>query len=150
LRSGKAVRAFALTLALAAIAGCSVHERPIQPSRQTIAQIGLPVYPHAKPVLGQEINQQMGIMHVDATSVNFSTSDSLAQVEAFYTARLPKTVQRVSVPLPFGQGVMFQFFAGPYQKQVSIVSIKDTRMISLRSMRLFGAPAPVVSRGAPH
>jgi hypothetical protein len=143
------VRAFALTPALAAMAGCSVHERPIQPSAQTIAQIGLPVYPHAKPMLAQEIDQQMGIMHVGATSVNFSTNDSLAQVEAFYAARLPKTAQRVSVPIPFGQGVMFQFFAGPYQKQVSIVSIKDTRMISLRSMRLFGTPAPAASRGVP-
>jgi hypothetical protein len=132
----------ALLVALVAASGCSMHGTPIQPTHQAIAQLGLPVYPHAKPMRGLSINQQMGPMKINTTNMDFMTRDDMNQVVTFYEKRLPKTAQRISVPMGFASTVTFQFFEGPYQKQVVIASFKDIREISLRSMQLFQTPSP--------
>jgi hypothetical protein len=135
----------ALIISIVAVSGCAIRGTEIQPTHQAIAQLGLPVYPRAKPMHGMSINQQMGPMKINTTNVDFMTNDDMAKVIAFYEKRLPKTAQRVSVPMGFASTVTFQFFEGPYQKQVVIASVKNIRMISLRSMQLFQTPSPVPS-----
>lgn len=122
-----------------------MHASTVRPTQATIASIGLPVYPHARPIQGSSVAQDMWVMHVNTVSVNFLTPDPMEKVVAFYQGRLPKTAQRVTVPMGFATDVTFQFFEGPYQKQVAIVSIKDTRMISLRSIQLLQTPTPSTS-----
>lgn len=134
-----------LCLALICLAGCSMNAKVVKPTQATIEQIGLPVYPHAVPMHASDINQQVAVMHVNTVSVDFVTKDPFEKIVAFYQKQLPPTAQRVVVPMGFAEDVTFQFFTGPYQKQVMIMSIKDMRVISLRSMQLFQTPTPSAS-----
>jgi hypothetical protein len=138
---------FAAVLCLAAACqiSCTMSVKPVKPTQATIEQIGLPIYPHAVPVRAADINQNVAVVHVNSLSVDFETSDPFDKVVAYYQARLPRTAQRLAVPMGFANDVTFQFFKGPYQKQVMIISVKDMRMISLRSMQLFQTPTPSAS-----
>jgi hypothetical protein len=138
----KAVAVVALLIGVTALAGCAIHGTEIQPTHQAVAQLGLPVYPKAKPMRGMSINQQMGPMKINTTNLDFVTNDDMAKVIAFYEKRLPKAAQRISVPMGFASTVTFQFFEGPYEKQVVIASVKNVTVISLRAIQLFQTPSP--------
>jgi hypothetical protein len=131
-----------LCLVLACLTGCSMSVKPLTPSRATIEQIGLPTYPGARPLSSHESNQTVATMHIHQLDIDFVSSDPFDKIVAYYQARLPRTARRIDVPMGFASDVTYQFYQGPFQKQVMIMSIKDMRMISLRSVQLFQTPAP--------
>jgi hypothetical protein len=121
---------------------CSMHSATVKPTRATIAQIGLPVYPGARPLHDTSIDQRMGPMLIHTIGADFVTSDDANKIIAFYAARVPKNAQRMTIPMGFATSTSFQFYQGPDQKQVMIISAKGMRMISLRSVQLFQTPVP--------
>jgi hypothetical protein len=134
-----------LCLALACLTGCSMSVKPLTPSRATIEQIGLPTYPGARPLSSHESNQAVAMMHIHQLDIDFVSSDPFDKIVAYYQARLPRTAQRIVVPMGFASDVTYQFYQGPFQKQVMIMSMKDMRLISLRAVQLFQTPAPSAS-----
>jgi len=125
-----------------AVAGCSMHANPVRPTHQVLEQIGLPVYPGAREENAAQIDQGIASAHVHSLSVSLMTNDDMDRVVNFYAERLPKTARRMVIPMGFAKDVAFQFFDKSDQKQVTIISIKNTTMIQLQSMQLVGTPTP--------
>lgn len=129
-------------------AGCSMHASPVRPTHLVIEQIGLPVYPGATAESAAQIDQGIATAHVHSLSVSLVTNDDIDRVVNFYAERLPKAARRVVVPMGFAKDVTFQFFDKADQKQVTIVSVRNSTMIQLQSMQLIQTPAP--TSAAPH
>lgn len=129
-------------------AGCSMHANPVRPTHQVIEQIGLPVYPGATAERAAQIDQGIASAQIHSLSVSFMTTDDMDRVVNFYAERLPKTARRMVVPMGFTKDVTFQFFDKSDQKQVTVMSIKNTTFINLQSMQLMPTPAP--TSATPH
>ncbi len=139
---------FVWTVIALLAAGCSMHASPVRPTHQIIEQIGLPLYPGARPEHAAQIDQGIASAHVHSLSVSLMTNDDMDRVVNFYAQRLPKTARRIVIPMGFAKDVAFQFFDKSDQKQVTIISIKNTTMIQLQSMQLVQTPTP--TSATPH
>src|SRR5215471_13599076 len=78
--------------------GCSVHARQV-PVSVAVRQIGLPLYPHAQPLHGQELTTSIKIGAVDEQKITLWTHDDPSRVQEFYVHRIPKDARKTTVAL---------------------------------------------------
>jgi hypothetical protein len=116
--------------------GCSMHVRRVPPDAAFIKQIGLPVYPHAQPLRGQELTTSMKLGDADQLEVTMLTRDDVSRVQDFYAKRVPKNARKTVIPLGFVTGTVYQWDVQDTQKEIMIERIKDTTIIQLQSMTL--------------
>ena len=125
--------------------GCSFQVRQIPPDAALMKQIGLPVYPHAQPLKGQELKTSMRLGDADQFKATFVTHDDLARVQDFYAKRVPKNASKTAIALGFMTGTVYQWDARDTQKEITIGRIKDMTIIELQSMTL---SIPTLSQSA--
>jgi len=115
--------------------GCSAHTLQIPPNL-ALKQIGLPVYPNATAIRGQELMDSSKLGGADQFQAMFTTRDDLSRVQDFYAKHVPKNARKMVIPLGFTTAVAFQWYVKNTQKQVLFEKIKDTTLIELQSMTL--------------
>jgi len=115
--------------------GCSAHTRQIPPNA-ALKQIGLPVYPNATAIRGQELTDSSKLGGADQFQAMFTTRDDMSRVQDFYAKHVPKNARKMVIPLGFTTAVAFQWYVKNTQKQVLFEKIKDTTLIELQSMTL--------------
>jgi TRAP-type mannitol/chloroaromatic compound transport system substrate-binding protein len=113
-----------------------MHTQRITATPDTIRQVGLPVYPGAKPMGAHVTNQSSRLGFADMTSVDFTTSDDVSRVQAYYVKRIPANAQKIVVPMGFTTTVLYQWYDRDSQKQVLFERVKDITIIHLQSMKL--------------
>jgi len=116
--------------------GCSVHTRQIAPNAALVKQIGLPVYPNATAIRGQELKDSSKLGDADQFQAMFTTHDDLSRVQDFYAKHVPKNARKIVVPLGFTTTVAYQWYVKNTQKQVLFEKIKEMTIIELQSMTL--------------
>src|ERR1700736_4097478 len=116
--------------------GCSMHVRRVPPNAAFIRQIGLPVYPHAQPVNGQQVTASMKLGGADQLRVTLVTRDDLIRVQDFYAKHVPKNATKTAVSLGFMTGTVYQWDTRDTQKEIMIARIKEMTVIQLQSMAL--------------
>lgn len=117
-------------------AGCSVRVRQVTPDAALMKQIGLPVYPHAQPLKGQELRTSMRFGDADQLKVTLVTRDDLSRVQDFYAKRVPKNASKTTIGLGFMTGAVYQWDDRNTQKEITIGRIKEITIIDLQSMTL--------------
>jgi hypothetical protein len=122
--------------ALVVVTGCSVRTHQMTATPALVKEIGLPVYPNSKPMMGQDTNQSSRLGGSDTLSAMFSTTDDPSRVEAFYAKRIPKDARKLVIPLGFTTTTAYQWYSKDGQKQVLFEKIKGLTIISLQSMKL--------------
>ncbi len=132
-----------LTAVLVAIflSGCMPHIAPqqIAVTPQLEHQLGLPLYPNAKPISAQEFTPP-GAAARTTTVIMFQTTDDPSKVESFYLKRLPPSTRKMSMSLGFVKPELLQYFDAHEVKQVSIMSMMGSTMIQLQSTPLKRTP----------
>src|ERR1700736_903275 len=98
--------------------GCSVHAHQIPPNAALVKQIGLPVYPNATPIKGQEFTNSSKLGDANQLQVMFATHDDISRVQDFYAKRVPKDARKIVVPLGFTTTTAYQWYVKNVQKQV--------------------------------
>jgi hypothetical protein len=126
----------AIMVIAALSSGCSMHVRQVSPNAAFISQIGLPVYPNAKALRGQEVSNASKLGDVQQIQVMFETSDDLNRVQDFYVKHVPSTARKMVVPLGFTTAIAYQWDIRNTQKQVMIQKIRDMTIIQLQSLTL--------------
>ena len=116
--------------------GCSVHTQPVKPTPALIKQVGLPVYPNAKPIMANDTTQASRLGQADSVSVGFITNDDVDRVQAFYAKRVPANVRLMRIPLGFTTTVAYQWYDKDTQKQVLFERVKGQTIISLQSVKI--------------
>ena len=133
----KSVATSVAILFIAALsAGCSMHVRQVPPNAAFISQIGLPVYPNAKALRGQELTTASKLCDVQQIQVMFETSDDLSRVQDFYVKRVPTNARKMVIPLGFTTAIAYQWDIRNTQKEVTIQKIRDMTIIQLQSLTL--------------
>ena len=116
--------------------GCSIHARQIPPNAALVKQIGLPVYPNAAPVKGQELMDSSKLGDANQLQVMFVTHDDISRVQDFYAKHVPKDARKIVVPLGFTTTTAYQWYVKNVQKQVMFEKVKDTTIIQLQAMTI--------------
>jgi hypothetical protein len=116
--------------------GCSVHSRQIAPNAGLIKQIGLPVYPNATAIRGQELANSSKLGAANQLQVMFTTHDDISRVQDFYAKRVPKDARKIVVPLGFTTTTAYQWYEKNVQKQVMFEKVKEMTIIELQAMTL--------------
>jgi hypothetical protein len=126
---------FALMIALATCS-CTMKTQRVAVTPTLIKQIGLPVYPNAKPFVGQDIVQSLGPGSTNMLSATFQTTDDPARVESFYAQRVPKYARKMSIPMGFAKAIGFVYYEKTSQKQVTLTELKNMTLIQLQTMTI--------------
>jgi len=115
--------------------GCSAHTRQITPIA-ALKQIGLPIYPNAVAIRGQELTDSSKFGGADQFQAMFTTRDDMSRVQDFYGKHVPQNARKMFIPLGFTTAVAFQWYVKNTQKQVVFEKFKDTTLIELQSMTI--------------
>jgi len=114
--------------------GCARHdaaapESHIDPS--VSRRIALPVYPAAAPAEGGTVQRTSGATAVSAAY--YRSPDSIAKVELFYAARLPKGSLKMFINESDGGAASFAFALGTTHKEVTLSADSGGTLIALTS-----------------
>ncbi len=139
------ISAVALTLS-STLCACSIQTHKVVPTPQFVNRIGLPVYPGAKPMIGQDIGETSRLGGADTLSAMFMTHDDITKVDAFYSQHVPKVARKTVIPMGFTTTTTYQWYATDSQKQIIFNHVKDVTVIQLQSMKLnLAAPSSTPS-----
>ncbi|MBC5805107.1 MAG: hypothetical protein DLM53_01565 [Candidatus Eremiobacter antarcticus] len=95
------------------------------------SRIGLPLYPAAAPAEGGTVERKSGVGLVSAAY--YRSPDSIAKVEAFYAARLPKGSLKMFINESDGGTASFSFASGTAHKEVILSADSGGTIIALSS-----------------
>jgi len=145
-RSFAACSAAVLATALLAT-GCAnpfkgMTERPLKASPQTLAEIGLPLYPGAKAVDfgGMDIRMVVRSMPVDSMVLVAQTSDPIATVTAWYDAHMPPGSRFINWHFFGFQTVQYQTQSGLTTRQIQLTAVGNTTRIQLTKSEVSTPP----------
>ncbi len=127
-----------------------ISQQDVKVTPQVLREIGLPIYPGARPS-GREpaVRQRFttGYGGTNALVVVLETPDDFDRVVAFYAGQLPATSRKFAFH-NFGVGsAEFEFWVKDGQRQVTLTSIQGTTLIVLQATKLT-VPAPRASASA--
>lgn len=134
---------------LAVAPGCGINARTVTPTPDVIRQIGLPLYPHARPLNAMRLRNKAGPMTMDSLVATFATDDDVERTAAFYAKALPRAKRSTA---PFGGMVRLNIQEinkrGPsFDRAVSISPMKNGALIQLMRMTM-EMPTPAPSGGS--
>jgi hypothetical protein len=119
------------------LAGCSTTSRHLTPGTDVVKRIGLPLYPrHVRLLPAEEIavNTPLGV--TTTLSQPFMTSDDFDSVKGFYEENTPAVKREIAIPMAGMRTVTMQFVQGTIQKEVVVVTLRGTTMVTLQSTDL--------------
>lgn len=129
-----------------------ISQQEVQVTPELLREIGLPIYPGAKPAsnapaLRQLLQTPYGGSEV--LLVFMETADDFDRVVAFYAGQLPATSRKFLFHMGGGGSAAFEFWAKDGQRQVTLTAIRGVTLIQLQNTKLvLPSPSPSPSPAA--
>ncbi|MDQ6766280.1 MAG: hypothetical protein M3Z41_00485 [Candidatus Eremiobacteraeota bacterium] len=120
----KVIAILYVAIAMTLLSGCTTYSQRITPTPGVAKQIGIAIYPNAKPLQGQLTVQSSRVGGRDALSMEYTTTDHFDAVMRYYATHVPKTAKKMTIPLGFFTTVAYQWYDKQSLKQAIIGEIK--------------------------